>query len=193
MLFFLSFQTFTTTTHITMCDIIAQWTMMAHIQDGTMATGLTPLHVAASQGDVEVIKRLLQSGSVASVDAQDDLQGNTALHEAAWKGYSQTIEVLMKYKANAYIKNKGGFTPLHLACQQGHNESARILLLNKCKPDVKNNYGDTPLHTSCRYGHAGVARILISAFCDVSPVNKNGDSPLHITAGQSPSLCLPCL
>jgi len=154
----------------------------APVKDGTIATGLTPLHVAASQGDVEVIKRLLQSGSVASVDAQDDLQGNTALHEAAWKGYSQTIEVLMKYKANPYIKNKGGFTPLHLACQQGHNESARILLLHKCKPDVKNNYGDTPLHTSCRYGHAGVARILISAFCDVSPVNKNGDSPLHITA-----------
>lgn len=33
-------------------------------------------------------------------------QGNTALHEAAWKGFSQTIEVLMKHKANAYIKNK---------------------------------------------------------------------------------------
>lgn len=116
------------------------------------------------------------------MDAQDDLQGNTALHKAAWKGYSQTVKILMKHKANVCIKNKGGFSALHLACQQGHNESTRVLLLNRCKPDIRNNYGDSPLHTAARYGHAGVARILISAWADVNHVNKNGDTPLHITA-----------
>lgn len=116
------------------------------------------------------------------VDIQDEMHGNTALHEAAWKGYSRTIEVLCKHKANVYIKNKGGFSPLHLACQNGHNQSTRVLLLAGCKPDIKNNYGDTPLHTASRYGHAGVLRILVSAFCNTSEVNKNGDSGLHITA-----------
>ena len=65
--------------------------------------------------------------------------GNTALHEAAWKGFSQTVVTLCKAKANFYIKNRGGFAPLHLCCQNGHNESCRVLLLNGCKPDLKNN------------------------------------------------------
>lgn len=129
---------------------------------------------------MELVNLLLKSGAL--VDAQDDLQGNTALHKAAWKGYSQTVKILMKHKANVCIKNKGGFSALHLACQQGHNESTRVLLLNRCKPDIRNNYGDSPLHTAARYGHAGVARILISAWADVNHVNKNGDTPLHITA-----------
>ena len=65
--------------------------------------------------------------------------GNTALHEAAWKGFSQTVQILCKWKANAYIKNRGGFAPLHLCCQNGHNETCRVLLLAGCKPDIKNN------------------------------------------------------
>ncbi|RWS31785.1 ankyrin repeat domain-containing protein 6-like protein [Leptotrombidium deliense] len=114
--------------------------------------------------------------------------GNTSVHEAAWKGYSQTIEVLCKHQANLQLRNKlrftrqGGFSPLHLVCQQGHNQSCRVLLLNSSSPDLKNNYGDTPVHTAARYGHAGVVRILISAFCNVNDVNKNGDTALHISS-----------
>ncbi|KAK8740641.1 hypothetical protein OTU49_017413 [Cherax quadricarinatus] len=69
--------------------------------------------------------------------------GNTALHEAAWKGYSHTAEALVRAKVNVYIKNKGGFAPLHLACQNGHNQTCRVLLLAGCKPDIKNNVSYT--------------------------------------------------
>ncbi|CAG2109719.1 unnamed protein product, partial [Medioppia subpectinata] len=71
--------------------------------------------------------------------AADGDHYNTALHEASWKGYSQTIENLCKNNANPYIKNKQGHSALHLACQQGHNQSCRILLISGCKPDIKNN------------------------------------------------------
>lgn len=65
--------------------------------------------------------------------------GNTALHEAAWKGYSRTVAELAKVKANLNVKNWGGFTPLHLCCQNGHNQSCRELLLSGCDADVQNN------------------------------------------------------
>jgi len=143
-------------------------------------TGHTALQRAASEGHVDIVKYLINQG--ASVDHQDEVHGNTALHEAAWKGFSQTVTVLCRAKANFYIKNRGGFAPLHLCCQSGHNGSCRVLLLNGCKPDIKNNYGDTPLHTSARYGHAGVIRILASAKCNASEQNKNGDTSLHIAA-----------
>ena len=119
-----------------------------------LQTGHTALQRAAAEGHVDIVKQLIKQG--ASVDHQDEVvsissisrldvkllkfqHGNTALHEAAWKGFSHTVQVLCKAKANFYIKNRGGFAPLHLCCQNGHNETCRVLLLNGCKPDIKNN------------------------------------------------------
>jgi ankyrin repeat protein len=65
--------------------------------------------------------------------------GNTALHEAAWKGYSRTVHLLCRKRGNVYIKNRGGFTPLHLSCQNGHNQTCRNILITGCKPDLKND------------------------------------------------------
>ncbi|CAG0890695.1 unnamed protein product [Cyprideis torosa] len=125
------------------------------------------------------------SDSSSSEDDAESLvryKGNTALHEAAWRGFSQTVESLSASGANLRVENTSGFAPIHLAAQQGHNQSLRILLVAGCVPDLRNTYGDTALHTACRYGHAGVARILISAKCFVDAQNKNGDTPLHIAA-----------
>jgi ankyrin repeat protein len=65
--------------------------------------------------------------------------GNTALHEASWKGYSRSVAALGKARANLHLKNCGGFAALHLCCQNGHNQSCRELLLAGCNPDLQNN------------------------------------------------------
>ncbi|XP_017777322.1 PREDICTED: ankyrin repeat domain-containing protein 6 [Nicrophorus vespilloides] len=148
--------------------------------DSPDGAGCTPLQRAAADGHEEVVKMLLARG--ADVDKQDSVHGNSAMHEAAWKGYSRTVSLLATAKANLQKCNTGGFTALHLCCQNGHNQSCRELLLAGCDPDLQNNYGDTALHTAARYGHAGVTRILISAQCRVSEQNKNGDTALHISA-----------
>ena len=74
--------------------------------------------------------------------------GNSALHEAAWNGYSRTLEVLVKNKARVNIVNKAGFTPLHLSAQNGHNQSARVLLYASCNPDAKNNVSLTSVSSA---------------------------------------------
>ena len=109
--------------------------------------------------------------------------GNTALHEAAWKGFSQTVQILCKWKANAYIKNRGGFAPLHLCCQNGHNETCRVLLLAGCKPDIKNNVC-TYLHKFFKRFKKDFVRVnskkifkLIQLFSF-----QYGDTPLHTGA-----------
>ena len=100
-------------------------------------TGHTALQRACSGGHLGIVRSLLSQGD--SLDHQDELHGNTALHEAAWKGFSQSVSTLCQAKANVYMKNRGGFTALHLSCQNGHNQSCRVLLLHGCRPDVKNN------------------------------------------------------
>ncbi|XP_065173684.1 ankyrin repeat domain-containing protein 6 isoform X2 [Atheta coriaria] len=148
--------------------------------DSADGAGCTPLQRAAADGHEEVVRLLLAKG--ADVDRQDNVHGNSAIHEAAWKGYSRTIRILAETRADLRKCNAGGFTALHLCCQNGHNQACRELLLAGCDPDLPNNYGDTALHTAARYGHAGVTRILISAQCRVSEQNKNGDTALHIAA-----------
>ncbi|KAI5634912.1 ankyrin repeats (3 copies) domain-containing protein [Phthorimaea operculella] len=142
--------------------------------------GCTPLQRAAADGHVDAVQLLLQHG--ADPNRQDLVHGNTAAHEAAWKGYSRCVALLAAAGADLRVRNAGGFAPLHLACQNGHNQSCREILLAGAQPDLQNNYGDTSLHTAARYGHAGVTRILISAQCRVSEQNKNGDTALHIAA-----------
>nr|XP_022900401.1 ankyrin repeat domain-containing protein 6 [Onthophagus taurus] len=148
--------------------------------DSPDGAGCTALQRAAADGHEDVVKLLISRG--ADVNKQDSVHGNSALHEASWKGYSRTVSILVNSSCNLSQMNAGGFTALHLCCQNGHNQSCRELLLGGCDPDIQNNYGDTSLHTAARYGHAGVTRILISAQCRVSEQNKNGDTALHIAA-----------
>ncbi|XP_045774652.1 uncharacterized protein LOC123873705 [Maniola jurtina] len=147
--------------------------------DATDENGCSALQRAAADGHVDVVRVLLEQG--ADPNKQDLVHGNTAAHEAAWKGYSRTVATLAR-SCDLRARNAAGFAPLHLATQNGHNQSAREILLAGAPPDLQNNYGDTSLHTAARYGHAGVTRILISAQCRVSEQNKNGDTALHIAA-----------
>jgi ankyrin repeat protein len=86
--------------------------------------GYTALHRAAAQGHVDVVAILVTQG--CRIDWQDDVvrstlisqcskilitepllqHGNAALHEAAWNGYSRTLDALIKHKANIHIVNK---------------------------------------------------------------------------------------
>ncbi|CAH1116080.1 unnamed protein product [Phaedon cochleariae] len=154
---------------------------MSNASGGTVEVdGRAVLQLAAAEGDEEAVRLALARG--ANVNSQDSVHGNTAQHEASWKGYSRTVRLLAAAGADLDKRNVAGFTALHLSCQNGHNQSCRELLLAGCNPDVQNSYGDTALHTAARYGHAGVTRILISAQCRVSEQNKNGDTALHVAA-----------
>lgn len=73
--------------------------------------------------------------------------GNTALHEASWKGYSKTVALLATSGSDLDRKNYGGSSALHLCCQNGHNQSCRELLLAGCDPDVQNNVSLTNYDT----------------------------------------------
>lgn len=99
--------------------------------------GYTAVQIAATEGHAEVVRFLIKQG--ADINVQDKVHGNTALHEACWRGYSRTVTIIAKSKSNLHILNNGGFAALHLCCQNGHNQSCRELLLAGCSPDIKNN------------------------------------------------------
>ncbi|GLG94494.1 Ankyrin repeat and KH domain-containing protein mask [Gryllus bimaculatus] len=118
-------------------DVVAALLLAGCDVNVTDGAGCTALQHAAADGHLEVVRQLIQHG--ADVNHQDSVHGNTALHEASWKGFSRSVAALGRARAHLHLKNCGGFAALHLCCQNGHNQSCRELLLAGCSPNLQNN------------------------------------------------------
>lgn len=79
--------------------------------------GITPLHLAASINDVEIMKLLIARG--AQVNAATTKQRYTPLHWAAYVNARGAAQLLITHKANVGAQSKNNRTPLALAVQRG--------------------------------------------------------------------------
>lgn len=69
------------------------------------------------QGRSSVVQCLLNFG--APINAQD-LKGNTPLHSAAERGYTNVVKVICSWsEINLNIQNSEGLTALHVAVESG--------------------------------------------------------------------------
>lgn len=91
----------------------------------------TPLHMAAANGHVEVLKYILSKLDASElktiVNAQND-SGNTALHWTALTGSLEAAEVLVEAGADAKLKNKAGHDSIYQAEVVENEEIVEYLL-----------------------------------------------------------------
>ena len=85
-------------------------------------TGWTPLHYAATAGQVAVIRVLLENS--AYIDAESPNK-STPLMMAAMYSDSETVRLLLDEGADASLKNDKGMTALDFANAAGRGASAR--------------------------------------------------------------------
>ncbi|XP_052183848.1 ankyrin repeat-containing protein ITN1-like [Diospyros lotus] len=86
----------------------------------------TPLHVAASKGRLEFVRKLLEKEE--ELAGVLDERRQSALHRAAAKGYHEIVDVLVGYDADMCLNLDGdGRNPLHLAAMKGHVSILRVL------------------------------------------------------------------
>lgn len=72
--------------------------------------GQSPLHRAASKGNSKIVDLLLSEYKAAP--NLTDVCGNSPLHMACEEERIDTCKLLLKYKADPYLKNKEGKTPV---------------------------------------------------------------------------------
>ncbi|KAI9015599.1 ankyrin repeat-containing domain protein, partial [Hyaloraphidium curvatum] len=134
--------------------------------------GATPLYLAAQEGHIEVVRRLLRHG--ARVDAVDT-DGWVPLHAAAQNGHLTCVELLLDaHKARNVpvdvYSTQNSLTPLHLAAREGNADIVRALLRAGPDPRARTKAGATSLHLAA--GHGNLDSLLISSGADPSVVNS---------------------
>ncbi|KAF9438532.1 hypothetical protein BGZ76_007063 [Entomortierella beljakovae] len=114
------------------------------IDNISSATGMNPLHFAASRGHEEIVRILIDQAG-AGVDIQDR-EGETALLKSSYSGYYPVVCFLLKRGANVHQRDKDGWSALHNASSKGFIEIAQALL-EKGEADVnaRSKMGHTPL------------------------------------------------
>ena len=96
--------------------------------------GLTPSHVAAGTGNLELLKSIEK---ITMNKNPKDEGGNTLLHYAARNGYLNVIEYVMEFVDNKNPESKEdddeeffGITPLQLASSKAHWKICEYMLEN---------------------------------------------------------------
>uniref|UniRef100_G1RDA4 CASK interacting protein 1 n=1 Tax=Nomascus leucogenys TaxID=61853 RepID=G1RDA4_NOMLE len=120
--------------------------------DATDPNGTSPLHLAAKNGHIDIIRLLLQAG----IDINRQTKSGTALHEAALCGKTEVVRLLLDSGINAHVRNTYSQTALDIVHQfttsQASREIKQLLreasaaLQVRATKDYCNNYDLTSLN-----------------------------------------------
>jgi ankyrin repeat protein len=120
--------------------------------------GHSPLHLAASRGQLSVVMLLLEAGANKNVRNK---YGNTPLHFAASSGQLSVVTLLLEAGANMNVRNKHGTTPLHSAALSGQLSMVTLLLEAGANIDFRNRFGQTPMDLAGAKDHKDIFRLFL--------------------------------
>ena len=124
------------------------------------------MHRAAEHGKASE-SELEQLLTRFNVDVRSSSR-STALHYAAGKGNTKTVQFLLGAGANPNALNNFENTPLHEAADMGRQmgdrwETVQLLLGARANPDAQNKRGETPLHEAAQMGRIKTVQLLLGA------------------------------
>ncbi len=156
-------------------DVVAAELALSKIPaNATNEHGLTPLHLAALHGDVEMIKILLAHD--ASL-IQTDFDGIQAIHFAAMSHQVQALDTLLSMGGAVNAVDKQGNTPLHYACK--HADSIDIvqkIVDSGAFINTQNNQGETALHLAAQDGNLLVVKFLVEHQANTELKDNQGET-----------------
>ena len=125
-----------------------------------------PTHIAAWEGDVETLRRLLASGESPDV-IPDNYLDRTPLHCLCLRNSggdrAACFELLRYAGANLEASDQIGYTILHLAARDAFPELISLLVQARVNLDATLETGATALHLAARYGAVDCVGVLLAA------------------------------
>jgi ankyrin repeat protein len=136
--------------------------------------GMTALHWAAMNGDVELSEMLIYAG--ANVRATTRLGTYTPLYLASQQGHARVIQSLVKAGADVKAGTPNGTTPLMVAAASGDVDSVRTLLDNGAEINGRDGVRwQTPVMYAAANNRAAVIELFASKGADLTLTSKVSD------------------
>jgi len=115
------------------------------------------VHSAASMGDVDALKELIEAG--ADLDDKDE-EGRSALHFACGYGEVKCAEALLEAGANVDATDKNNNTALHYSAGYGRKDIVQLLIDSGANCTLRNLDGKTPTDVAKLNNEEAVVAIL---------------------------------
>ena len=158
----------------TMKKLLKEDPSLLNAQDDQL---MTPLNLAAFNGNLEIVSELLERGADLSIGDVDQSQ---PVHLGAINGSIEVVELLLKKGANVNDKDDNGATPLSFAAARGNFDMVQYLIDHGADLNSRNTSGMTPLFMARTPEIAG---LLIDNGARINTQNENNTTPLHTVAG----------
>lgn len=149
-------------------------------EDQLTSTGKTCLLLAAEQGHVVIVKRLLDDGHDPNVA---DETGWTCLQAGCASGSAPVVRELLENDAEPNRAGRNGTYPVHESVTGANLEVLNLLLTYRAEVNVTEpNYWQTPLMWAAQMGHGDFARQLILYGGEVNARDSAGKTAAHYAA-----------
>ena len=136
--------------------------------------GMTALHWAAMNGDVDLAQMLIVAG--ANVKATTRLGSYTPLYLASQQGHGAIIQALIKAGGDVKAGTPNGTTPLMVAAASGELDAVKALVDGGSDVNAKDGVRlQTPLMYAAASNRAAVITYLASKGADVKATSKVSD------------------
>ncbi|XP_067214981.1 protein phosphatase 1 regulatory subunit 16A isoform X1 [Linepithema humile] len=115
--------------------------------EGEMARrGVTQELIDETRASIEVqmLRDLQKTASLAADLEYKDHQGATPLHIAAANGYLRVVEFLLDQHVSTDVEDNDKWQPVHAAACWGHLEVLELLVQNGADLNAKNKHDETP-------------------------------------------------
>ena len=151
------------------------------VSDAANIDGMTALHFAAQNGDIDVLRYLVEHG--ADIKAQDTIHSRADLHFAAENGDLECVKYLAEHGADLLDKDAYGATALHYAAGKNHLDVIKYLVSKKMDYTAKDTRGWTAMHYAANGGSIDVIKYLLAKGLNINDLTESGRTPLFFARG----------
>ncbi|KAL2080781.1 hypothetical protein ACEWY4_022634 [Coilia grayii] len=155
---------------------------------GGLWSDWTPLHEAALQGRLLVLRKLLSQGFSVRCAT---VNGVTALHEACAGGHFSCAKTLLEHGADASAVTIDGATPLFNACCSGSPALVRLLLQHSPAHHPAHLLA-SPIHQAAKRGHIMCVELLLAHGMNIDQELEAG-TPLYCACEAQRTDCVHTL
>lgn len=144
----------------------------------TVHYGAAPMHIACSNGYLNLVKYLYEKGASLDIPTGTLIK---PLHLACQNSHRDVIQFLLSKKVKVNACDDNGVTALHISVLNQDIKTTQILLTSsEMDINCKGPKGFTPLHIAAHKGDMALTLLLLAHGADANIVNDNKDMPSNV-------------